>query len=1234
MRRALASFLILIAVIAAVAAGVTTWVLYTPAGLGWALGQVERMAGGALLLQYDSGTLGGGALFTQIRYDTPPLTVDARHVQIRLSPLSVLRLAPHVTKLDVARVHVTLRPDGEPSGPPEVTALPVSLRVDRASVGKLVVERNGEKAELLALTFRYDADSSAHRLRSARVNVNGFEVDASGTAGTRAPFPVDANASITGKRAARSLLARVSATGSLRQLAVNIAAESAGARLRVESEIALAAERPVTRLNASITDLDLRTIEEAFPQTSLSGELTLAPTNGLLAGTLRFTNTLSGPYDKGRLPMSSLHGALSTDLAAIDLSDLAIELGTAGGLSGSAQLQPQQVTLTLTAHNLDLRGLHGNLRATQLAGRADASLTPDRQSITVGLRQEDMRLQVHAERAGEVVELREAVVRARGGEALAHGKLTLNDRQPFSAQIRFKGFDPAAWGDFPRGAISGKLAAQGTVQGPAAKIEFALGASRLLDAPLAGAGRFTVAGQRFSAADFDLRLGANRARISGAFGGRDDTLRVRLDAPRLATLDPRLAGRVKAEAQLGGTLKAPVVRFDASAEALKVAEHLSINRATATGAYAANPTAPLRLKAEAAGLTANDRRLANFALELEGSQAAHTAVVRASGKNFDIVARARGGLQSDRAWSGTLLEFTNRGSLEAALESPVALTAAPHRVAVGRFGLRVMDGRVDVDESRYEQGKISTKGRFSGLPAGALATATGVSPLGGTLRVSGSWAFVLDRAMTGSLSVRRESGDIVLDPAGKIPMQLQNLAIDGRVGAERVDFKAALQSVVASGETEGTIAMVATDEGPRITPQSLLRFTARATLAQLSPFMRLADASVLVNGGLNAALTGRGTVSQPEVTGDIAGDRLTLALPPQGIDLKDGSLRAVLTERALRVDSFSIRGGEGTLKAHGNLVFKEGEHALIEWQAERLTLLGRPDRRLVVSGKGRAGLAANKLSFSGALRADQGYFEIAPDALPKPGDDVVVAGRKPPVKEDSRLSRALLELALDFGSNLRIRGRGLDSRLEGSITVNTSADGHLHAKGAVRTVRGTYTAFGQRLEIDRGELIFTGPIDNPGLDILAMRKRQAVEAGVAVTGTLRSPVARIVSEPPVAESEAISWLVLGHGTGDASRGDLAMLPLAAASLLGDENAPTLAQRLGVDTIGLRGTGTESQFVTVGKRIADRLYVGFEQSLGAAESVLKLEFDLTQRVLLRAQTGDTNAVGVFYRYSFD
>ncbi len=187
------------------------------------------------------------------------------------------------------------------------------------------------------------------------------------------------------------------------------------------------------------------------------------------------------------------------------------------------------------------------------------------------------------------------------------------------------------------------------------------------------------------------------------------------------------------------------------------------------------------------------------------------------------------------------------------------------------------------------------------------------------------------------------------------------------------------------------------------------------------------------------------------------------------------------------------------------------------------------------------------------------------------------------------------------------------------------------------TQRGRYTAFGQRLDIDRGRLLFNGAVDNPGLDILAMRKNQAVAAGVAVTGNVNSPVVRIVSDPPVPEGEALSWLVLGRGPADASRADLAMLPLAAAALFGGAKPgeDSFASKLGLDTLSLRGSTTlANNVVAVGKRFSHNLYVAYEQSLGGVANVLKVELNLTRRFLLRAETGEVSAAGLFFRYAFD
>jgi autotransporter translocation and assembly factor TamB len=45
-------------------------------------------------------------------------------------------------------------------------------------------------------------------------------------------------------------------------------------------------------------------------------------------------------------------------------------------------------------------------------------------------------------------------------------------------------------------------------------------------------------------------------------------------------------------------------------------------------------------------------------------------------------------------------------------------------------------------------------------------------------------------------------------------------------------------------------------------------------------------------------------------------------------------------------------------------------------------------------------------------------------------------------------------------------------------------------------------------------------------------------------------------------------------------------------------------------------------------------VAYEQSLGGVANVLKVELNLTRRFLLRAETGEVSAAGLFFRYAFD
>jgi translocation and assembly module TamB len=206
--------------------------------------------------------------------------------------------------------------------------------------------------------------------------------------------------------------------------------------------------------------------------------------------------------------------------------------------------------------------------------------------------------------------------------------------------------------------------------------------------------------------------------------------------------------------------------------------------------------------------------------------------------------------------------------------------------------------------------------------------------------------------------------------------------------------------------------------------------------------------------------------------------------------------------------------------------------------------------------------------------------------------------------------------------------------------------------GTVRTVSGTYAAYGQRLSIERGVITFSGPYDNPSVDILAVRKAPEgeqlsetnVEAGVQVRGSALSPTAKLVSTPNVSDSDKLSWLVLGHGMQATTGNEADVLSAAAGALLGGKGGTggitgKLANSLGLDELGVRqgagqASGLENTVVTVGKRISSRLYLSFEQGAATASSVVRVRYKINPRITLQLQTGTNTALDVLYSWAFD
>ena len=125
------------------------------------------------------------------------------------------------------------------------------------------------------------------------------------------------------------------------------------------------------------------------------------------------------------------------------------------------------------------------------------------------------------------------------------------------------------------------------------------------------------------------------------------------------------------------------------------------------------------------------------------------------------------------------------------------------------------------------------------------------------------------------------------------------------------------------------------------------------------------------------------------------------------------------------------------------------------------------------------------MQLTGKLQIDGGYFELTKDPPPSLSDDVVVKGRQ---SADAQHPVPLsMDVTVNMGRSFYFRGRGLDSRLAGEVRVRKDGHGSLRASGTIATRGGSFDAYGQELSIERGIVEFQGPLDNPGLNVLALR---------------------------------------------------------------------------------------------------------------------------------------------------
>jgi len=225
-----------------------------------------------------------------------------------------------------------------------------------------------------------------------------------------------------------------------------------------------------------------------------------------------------------------------------------------------------------------------------------------------------------------------------------------------------------------------------------------------------------------------------------------------------------------------------------------------------------------------------------------------------------------------------------------------------------------------------------------------------------------------------------------------------------------------------------------------------------------------------------------------------------------------------------------------------------------------------------------------------------------------------------------------------LGDDVRIRASGLDAKSTGSLRVVQVPEVPIAATGQVRITEGTYRAYGQNLSIERGRLVYAGgPISNPGLDIRASRRaRDGVVAGFEVHGTMATPRFSLFSDPPMAEREALSYVVLGRPLDNSSQSQQGIVTDAANSLGlqgGSYVTGTLARRVGLDEARLESEAGNLQQSTLmlGTYLSPRVYVVYGLGILDQANKLRIQYFLNKHWTLQAEAGPQNSTQFLYTF---
>ena len=1234
--------------------GGLVWLLSTEEGLRFGLAKLPPLAGVNISSKTLQGSVWHGFKGDAWRIETESADIDISRFDFQWQPQALWQNKLHIQRLAAGDILIVSKPtppkESQPSKLPESIRLPMAVQLDSLSVGKISI-KDTDNVVLKGGELAYVYDHQNHLITLKHLQSPWSSNQGKLTLNTVSPFALTGQ--ITGGGEVENIPVEgiIDLGGSLQQLTLNANLQGGKVNLMATTQLS-PFENSLNKIigNLHIKGKGINPVDflPSAPQADLEFDAFIIPTdaqaNLALEGAIDLANHAAAPADKKGIPVRSIVGDFTINQAGIlQLAPTDVQLLKKGiiSLQGDTDTANKNLNIDAQLKNITLDDLIQQSFADALNGSIQlrGNYTEPKALWTLNSQrvksQGEVQLTTDTNKGQQTILLNKASFTPQnGGEMNLAGKLELFNKQQLQLNLTSKNFNPnKIYPDFPTGDVNGEIKLNGELTDLVLNGKMNFAPSTLSGVTLRGTADVQYQQQHLSRAISDIALGRNHLRTHGSFGKAGDKLNIDLNAPELDKVGFGLSGALTAQGYIAGEPQKIEANLTGNARNLKVQQAAQIQQLDFKIQGSPDLNRPLNLQLQGKQLIItgdSPTRIDHVNLGINGTGTRHSIQGNGSmaldGKPYKLNLAANGGLSPQNQWKGTINTLDINGAFNLKLQNSMNLEAGAERVSMSAARWAMMGGSLNLNSFIWDKAQgLTSKGSASNLHISQLHNFF-TPPVEHNIVLNSDWDLAYSQNARGYLNVRRQSGDIIL-PTRKQALGLSNLELNTRFQNGRIDNT--IKGTTRFGDLLGSLA-ISQQFGNDLT-RAPINGNLRLNIPDLNSFRNLMPVGQTVKGSLTAQANIGGTVGTPLLNGTLNGDKLYYINRDIGLILDNGSLRSRLAGQKWHIDSLRFQRG-GTIILNGDVSLDKGSPDVnVQVAFDKYEALDKPSRRLTLSGNTKLHyMDSAGVTLSGILKVDDGHFGFQKSSMPTLSDDVVIVGEAPKVK--SPPTKINLDLTLDLNDRFRFSGEGLDVTLGGKLDLRAKPNQDVQGIGTVKVVKGKYKAYGQDLNISKGAISFVGPLDNPNLNIRAVRNLSPVGAGVEVLGNLNTPRITLVANETMSEKDKLSWLILNRAS-SGSDGDEAALSAAAGAFL----AGKINDKIGlVDDFGMTSKRSRNaqtgelnpaeQVLTVGKQLSSELYLGYEYGINSADQSVKLIYQLTRHIQAIARVGSRSSGG--------